>query len=76
MTTPVDHSEVERVFREESARAVASLVRVFGDIDVAEEAVQEAFEVALRRWPEFAAAAAVPEATSESIGRAQRNLVP
>jgi len=30
---------------------VASLVRYFGDIDVAEEAVQEAFEVALRRWP-------------------------
>ncbi|MEV4011296.1 sigma-70 family RNA polymerase sigma factor [Nonomuraea angiospora] len=42
---------VERVFREEYGRAVAVLVRVFGDIDVAEEAVQEAFSVAVRQWP-------------------------
>ncbi|TYB58094.1 RNA polymerase sigma factor [Nonomuraea sp. PA05] len=45
-------SEVERVFREEYGRAVAVLVRVFGDIDVAEEAVQEAFTVAAHRWPQ------------------------
>src|SRR5881398_2702869 len=44
-------SEIERVFREEHGRAVAVLVRVFGDIDVAEEAVQEAFTAAVRRWP-------------------------
>ena len=43
--------EIERVFREEYGRAVAVLVRQFGDIDVAEEAVQEAFMVAVRRWP-------------------------
>jgi len=43
---------VEQTFREEFGRAVATLVRLFGDIDVAEEAVQEAFVVALRRWPE------------------------
>jgi RNA polymerase sigma-70 factor (ECF subfamily) len=43
--------EVERVFREQYGRAVAVLVRVFGDIDIAEEAVQEAFTVALQRWP-------------------------
>ncbi len=42
---------VERVFREESGRAVATLVRLVGDVGVAEEMVQEAFEVALRRWP-------------------------
>ncbi|MEV4330126.1 RNA polymerase sigma factor [Streptomyces sp. NPDC049597] len=42
---------VERVFREEYARAVAVLVRVFGDIDIAEEAVQDAFTTALERWP-------------------------
>jgi RNA polymerase sigma-70 factor (ECF subfamily) len=47
----MDTSEVERVFRSESGRAVASLVRFFGDIDVAEEAVQDAFVVALQRWP-------------------------
>jgi RNA polymerase sigma-70 factor (ECF subfamily) len=40
------------VFREEHGRAVAVLVRVFGDIDVAEEAVQDAFVAALERWPE------------------------
>jgi RNA polymerase sigma-70 factor (ECF subfamily) len=44
-------SEIERVFREEHGRAVAVLVRRFGDIDVAEEAVQDAFAEAVRRWP-------------------------
>ena len=39
-------------FREESGRAVATLIRIFGDIDVAEEAVQEAFVVAVAKWPE------------------------
>jgi RNA polymerase sigma-70 factor (ECF subfamily) len=46
----VDGSEVERVFREEYGRAVAVLVRTFGDIDIAEEAVQDAFTVAVQRW--------------------------
>ena len=41
---------IERVFREEHGRAVAVLVRVFGDIDVAEEAVQDAYVAALERW--------------------------
>jgi RNA polymerase sigma-70 factor (ECF subfamily) len=44
-------SEIERVFREEYGRAVAVLVRVFGDIDIAEEAVQDAFTTAVQRWP-------------------------
>jgi RNA polymerase sigma-70 factor (ECF subfamily) len=43
--------DVECVFREEYGRAVAVLVRVFGDIDTAEEAVQDAFTVAVQRWP-------------------------
>jgi len=42
---------IERVFREEYARAVAVLIRSFGDIDLAEEAVQEAFALAVERWP-------------------------
>jgi RNA polymerase sigma-70 factor (ECF subfamily) len=46
-----DVSEIERHFRREYGRAVATLVRSFGDIDVAEEAVQEAFMVAIERWP-------------------------
>ncbi|MFB9903166.1 RNA polymerase sigma factor [Allokutzneria oryzae] len=44
-------TEIARVFTEEYGRAVAVLVRVFGDIDLAEEAVQDAFTVALGRWP-------------------------
>ncbi len=48
----VEASQLERIFREESGRAVATLVRLFGDIDIAEEMVQEAFVVASERWPE------------------------
>jgi RNA polymerase sigma-70 factor, ECF subfamily len=44
-------AEIERVFREQHGRAVAVLVRRFGDIDIAEEAVAEAFATALARWP-------------------------
>jgi RNA polymerase sigma-70 factor (ECF subfamily) len=45
------NSAIERVFREEYGRALAVLVRVFGDIDVAEEAVQDAFTAAVQHWP-------------------------
>ena len=51
MVSSVAAPDVERVFREEYARAVAVLVRVFGDIDLAEEAVQDAFAEAAYRWP-------------------------
>jgi RNA polymerase sigma-70 factor (ECF subfamily) len=44
-------SAIERVFREEYGRAVAILVHIFGDIDIAEEAVQDAFTTAVQRWP-------------------------
>src|SRR4051812_22572138 len=43
---------LERIFREESGRVVATLVRLFGDIDLAEEMAQEAFVIASERWPE------------------------
>jgi RNA polymerase sigma-70 factor (ECF subfamily) len=43
---------VERVFREEYGRLIASLVRRFGDIDIAEEAAGEALVTALEKWPE------------------------
>jgi RNA polymerase sigma-70 factor (ECF subfamily) len=43
---------VERVFREEYGRLIASLVRRFGDIDIAEEAAGEALVAALEKWPE------------------------
>lgn len=52
MPAPLDTpSVVDRLFREESGRAVATLIRLFGDFDLAEEVVQEAFVVALERWP-------------------------
>lgn len=47
----IDPADVAAVFRDASGRAVATLTRVFGDLGLAEDAVQDAFEVALRRWP-------------------------
>ncbi|MCF6508281.1 sigma-70 family RNA polymerase sigma factor [Blastococcus sp. MG754426] len=44
-------AEVERVFREHHGKAVAVLTRLLGDIDAAEEAVQDAFLTAVQRWP-------------------------
>jgi len=46
-----DDAGIARVFREEHGRAVAVLARVFGDLDIAEDAVQEAFAIAVARWP-------------------------
>jgi RNA polymerase sigma-70 factor, ECF subfamily len=43
--------DVERVFREEWGHAVAILTRVLGDLELAEDAVQDAFTTALERWP-------------------------
>jgi RNA polymerase sigma-70 factor (ECF subfamily) len=45
------HDVVDRLFREEQGRAVATLIRVTGDFDLAEEAVQDAFISALETWP-------------------------
>ena len=50
MTIP-ETARIEQTFRQEFGAAVATLVRLFGDIDVAEESVQEAFVAALQRWP-------------------------
>jgi RNA polymerase sigma-70 factor (ECF subfamily) len=47
----LDEAEIGRIFRAESGRSVAALIRAFGDIDLAEDAVQEAFAVALSKWP-------------------------
>jgi RNA polymerase sigma-70 factor, ECF subfamily len=46
-----DEATIGRIFREESGRSMAALIRFLGDIDLAEDAVQEAFATALRRWP-------------------------
>jgi len=42
---------IEEIFRTEHGRILATLIRVLGDFDVAEEALQEAFEAALEQWP-------------------------
>ncbi len=47
----VGEATIGRVFREESGRSVAALIRVFGQIEIAEDAVQDAFGLALRLWP-------------------------
>ncbi|MCU1587965.1 MAG: polymerase subunit sigma-24 [Frankiales bacterium] len=52
MPRPSGAVAVERVFREEYGRLIASLVRRFGDIDLAEEAAGEALVAALEKWPE------------------------
>src|SRR3989442_10456667 len=44
-------STVERTFREESGRILATLIRACGDFDLAEDAMQDAFAIALDRWP-------------------------
>jgi RNA polymerase sigma-70 factor (ECF subfamily) len=49
---PPAPADIEHVFRAEYGRAVAILTRVFGDIDTAEDAVQDAFAEAVRRWPQ------------------------
>jgi RNA polymerase sigma-70 factor, ECF subfamily len=44
-------TEIDHIFRDESGRALATLIRLVGDFDLAEDALQEAFAVALERWP-------------------------
>lgn len=51
MISEVTPELVDRLFREESGRAVATLIGQTGDFDVAEEAVQDAFLTAVERWP-------------------------
>ncbi|MEV0465407.1 RNA polymerase sigma factor [Nocardia tengchongensis] len=47
----IDVAAIASVFATQYGRAVASLIRVFGDVDIAEDAVQDAFAIALLRWP-------------------------
>ena len=44
-------SEIDKIFRDEAGRALATLIRLVGDFDLAEDALQDAFAVALARWP-------------------------
>jgi RNA polymerase sigma-70 factor, ECF subfamily len=48
----VEREDFEKLYREESGRILATLIRLLGDFDLAEEAAQEAFSAALEQWPE------------------------
>jgi len=45
-------TKVERIYREESGRILATLIRLLGSFDVAEEVMQDAFAAALEQWPQ------------------------
>jgi RNA polymerase sigma-70 factor, ECF subfamily len=47
----LEHGVLDEVYRREAGRCVATLVRVLGDVDLAEDAVAEAFVIAAERWP-------------------------
>jgi RNA polymerase sigma-70 factor (ECF subfamily) len=51
MSTPSVSGAIDRVFREESGRVLAGLIRVIGDFELAQDVLQDACTVALRRWP-------------------------
>jgi RNA polymerase sigma-70 factor, ECF subfamily len=46
------HERIEAIYRSDSRRVLATLIRLLGDFDLAEEAVHDAFTAALDRWPE------------------------
>jgi RNA polymerase sigma-70 factor, ECF subfamily len=61
-------TEIDKIFRDEAGRALATLIRVLGDFDLAEDALQDAFAVALERWP-AADPPANPRAWLVNVGR-------
>jgi RNA polymerase sigma-70 factor (ECF subfamily) len=74
--TPI---EVEKIFRDEAGRALATLIRLVGDFDFAEDALQDAFAVALERWstaglPSNPRAWLVNVGRNKAIDRIRRNV--
>jgi RNA polymerase sigma-70 factor (ECF subfamily) len=73
-------SEIEKIFRDEAGRALATLIRLVGDFDLAEDALQDAFAVALERWsasalPDNPRAWLVNVAKHKAIDRVRRQAV-
>jgi RNA polymerase sigma-70 factor, ECF subfamily len=66
--TRMTPTEIEKIFRDEAGRALATLIRLVGDFDLAEDALQDAFAVALERWP-VADPPANPRAWLVNVGR-------
>src|ERR1700761_7877445 len=74
--TPV---EIDKIFRDEAGRALATLIRLVGDFDLAEDVLQEAFAVALERWtsteaPSNPRAWLVNVARNKAIDRIRRQI--
>ncbi|MBR0963323.1 RNA polymerase sigma factor [Bradyrhizobium diazoefficiens] len=72
--------EIDRIFRDEAGRALATLIRLVGDFDLAEDALQDAFAVALERWtacelPDHPRAWLVNVARHKAIDRVRRQVV-
>ena len=65
---PLTPIEIEKIFRDEAGRALATLIGLLGDFDLAEDALQDAFAVALERWPS-ADLPSNPRAWLVSVGR-------
>ena len=65
LMTPI---EIDKIFRDEAGRALATLIRLVGDFDLAEDALQEAFATALERWSP-AEAPSNPRAWLVNVGR-------
>ena len=77
---PASGNGVEEAFREEWGRVVAILTRALGDLELAEDAVQDAFAAALERWPRTACrgtrehgSSRLPE-TARSTGSAETGV--
>jgi RNA polymerase sigma-70 factor (ECF subfamily) len=62
------HETVSAVYQAESRRVLATLIRLLGDFDVAEEALHDAFRAALEQWPKDGVPAN-PRAWLVSAGR-------
>jgi RNA polymerase sigma-70 factor (ECF subfamily) len=60
--------DIERLFRDEAGRVLATLIRLVGDFDLAEDALQESFEAAIEQWP-ATGIPANPRAFLVSVGR-------
>jgi RNA polymerase sigma-70 factor (ECF subfamily) len=69
--TNVTRQAVERIYREESGRILATLIRVARDFDLADDAMQDAFAKALKHWP----LDGLPDNPAAWITRAARNCL-
>src|SRR6202022_2725220 len=49
---PMTPTEIEKIFRDEAGRALATLIRLVGDFDLAQDALQDDVAVAMERWPD------------------------